>query len=349
MMRMNSGTNNSKYTFHDFDKIWRFFPINRPKKEGLKTLLFHNFPRFFKHWAIYQNWNNAQIFNNHKLYFWQSNSWQRRFFSDYTIPLKPAKVTNAILPAQTNLAVVVHAFYPEIFDEIIRRLEQAGINEITLYVTTPKQLFEVIRNRLSITPFKHIVIKVDNHGRDILPFLQILPEVIDNGHDLILKLHTKSSNHLHRKDHWRNDLFEKLIGGGKMHEILKIFNENPLIGLVGPVGNILPMRLYYGANGERVHRYSKMMGACDEQLSDLFFVAGSMFYARTAAVMPLLRLKLADEDFEVEAGQTDGTMAHVVERLFSVSALLSGFQLADTNYNPSAPQVTVSKNHRFTL
>lgn len=312
-------------------------------------MLFNSFPRFFKHWAIYQNWNNAQIFNNHKLYFLQSNSWQRRFSSNYTIPLKSVKVTNAILPAQTNLAVIIHAFYPEIFEEIIRKLELSGINEMTLYITAPEHLLGVIRNTLSNSPFKHSVIQVENHGRDILPFLQILPEVIDNGHELILKLHTKSSNHLHRKDHWRNDLFEKLIGKGKMAEMLKVFRENSSIGMVGPAGNILPMRLYYGANGERVHRYSKMMGARDEQLSDFNFVAGSMFYARTSAVMPLLKLKLTDEDFEGEAGQTDGTMAHVIERLFSVSNLLSGLQLADTNFDPSAPKVTVSKNHRFTL
>lgn len=346
---MKTKTNFSKYSFYNFDKIWKYFPINRPKKEGLKTLLFNSFPRFFKHWAIYQNWNNAQIFNNHRLPFWQINSWQRKFSSNYTIPIKSAEEINSVLPAQTNLAVIIHAFYPEIFEEIIRKLELSGINEMTLYVTTPKALLEVIRNTLSNSPFKHSVIQVDNHGRDILPFLQILPEVIDNGHDLILKLHTKSSNHLNRKDHWRNDLFEKLIGSGKMPEILKIFSENPFIGLVGPVGNILPMRLYYGANGERVHRYSKVMGTCDEQLSDLNFVAGSMFYARTAAVMPLLKLKLAEEDFEGEAGQTDGTMAHVVERLFSVSMILSGFQMADTNFNPSNPVLTISKNHRFTL
>jgi len=349
MTRMHHRKIISHYTFHNFDKIWRFFPINRPKKESLKSLLFSNFPYFFKHWAIYQNWNNARIFNNHKFYFWQSNSWQRKFSSNYTIPIKSEKERNSILPAQTNLAVVIHAFYPEIFDEIIRKLVLAGIHELTLYVTTPRHVFDLINNALRNSPFKHTIIQVENHGRDILPFLQILPEVIDNGHELILKLHTKSSNHLHRKDHWRNDLLEKLIGNGKMTEIIDVFRENSTIGMVGPFGNILPMRLYYGANGERVHRYGKILGATDNQLADLNFVAGSMFYTRTSAVIPLLNLKLADEDFEVEAGQTDGTMAHVVERLFSVSALLSGLQLADTRFNPSEPKVTVSKNHRFTL
>lgn len=339
----------SGYKYFDFQKFWKIFPIKRSFKEKMKNLLFSRFPFFFDDWAIYQNWKFAKVFFKNSLSIWQKPFWERFFSSEYKIDLRLKKNASLSTDSQTNLAVIIHAFYPEIFEEIIRKLEQTGINEMTLYVTTPKALLEVIRNTLSNSPFKHSVIQVDNHGRDILPFLQILPEVIDNGHDLILKLHTKSSNHLNRKDHWRNDLFEKLIGSGKMPEILKIFSENPFIGLVGPVGNILPMRLYYGANGERVHRYSKVMGTCDEQLSDLNFVAGSMFYARTAAVMPLLKLKLAEEDFEGEAGQTDGTMAHVVERLFSVSMILSGFQMADTNFNPSNPVLTISKNHRFTL
>ncbi len=74
-----------------------------------------------------------------------------------------------------------------------------------------------------------------------------------------------------------------------------------------------------------------------------------MKQSRTAEVMPLQKLKLTDEDYEGEEGRGYGTMAYVVERLFSVSALLRGLQLADTSFNHSEPKVTVSKNHRFRL
>lgn len=340
---------NSDFKYHDFQKFWKVFPVKRSIKEGIKNVLFNIFPFFFNDWAVYQNWKFAKVFFNKSLGFWHKKLWKRLLHSDYEAEIIPNHFPMRLPDHQNSLAILIHAFYPEIFDEIIRKLEQAGINEITLYVTTPKRLFEVINTSLSNSPFKHTVVHVENHGRDILPFLKILPLAVKNGHDIILKLHTKSSNHLNRKDHWRSDLFEKLIGGGRIQGILKVFRENPSIGMVGPAGNILPMRLYYGANGERVHRYSKMMGANDDQLSDLNFMAGSMFYARTDAMLPLLKLRLTDKEFEPEAGQTDGTMAHVVERLFSVSNLLSGLQLADTNFNPSEPKLTVSKNHRFTL
>ncbi len=44
-----------------------------------------------------------------------------------------------------------------------------------------------------------------------------------------------------------------------------------------------------------------------------------MFFARVDALKPLLSLGLTDDDFDIEAGQVDGTIAHAIERCFSVS------------------------------
>ena len=50
-----------------------------------------------------------------------------------------------------------------------------------------------------------------------------------------------------------------------------------------------------------------------------------MFWARTAALKPLLELKLTFEDFPEEDAQIDGTIAHAIERLYFFVAESTGF------------------------
>ena len=50
-----------------------------------------------------------------------------------------------------------------------------------------------------------------------------------------------------------------------------------------------------------------------------------MFWARSAALVPLLELDLTFEDFPAETGQTDGTLAHAIERLYLYSCERAGY------------------------
>ena len=77
------------------------------------------------------------------------------------------------------------------------------------------------------------------------------------------------------------------------------------------------------------------------------FVAGSMFYARVQALIPLLNLGLQSDDFEPELGQLDGTMAHSIERAFAISAYTAGLKLVDTAYCQNVKKVFITKNHKF--
>ncbi len=63
-----------------------------------------------------------------------------------------------------------------------------------------------------------------------------------------------------------------------------------------------------------------------------------MFYARTDALRPLLRLGLTDEDFEPESGQVDGTLAHVIERVIAYSALAAGFRVGEVANSAGGPE-----------
>jgi lipopolysaccharide biosynthesis protein len=50
-----------------------------------------------------------------------------------------------------------------------------------------------------------------------------------------------------------------------------------------------------------------------------------MFWARSAALRPLLNLALSFNDFPQETGQIDGTLAHAIERLYLLACERAGF------------------------
>jgi lipopolysaccharide biosynthesis protein len=333
----------------DFDKVWRILPFNRQIKENLKFLLFTAFPFFFYRFAVYQNWKNAQVYKDKNLSFWSLELWRRSFSKSFTVRIQTKKRIGKASSPNPRFAIAIHAFYPEIFHEILQMLEQSEYDKISLYVTAPADVLKTIEGMLNQSSFPFRIMEVENRGRDILPFLKILPQIFDDGNELLLKIHTKKSDHLNRKDLWRSDLFNKLIGNGAINNALTIFENNPSLGIIGPAKHILPMYYYYGANALSVINLSKLMGVETGSLNGLNFVAGSMFFATKEALLPILNLGLNDGDFEIENNQTDGTMAHAVERAFAAALFAAKLQLSDTDYNNSNPVVTVSKNHYFTI
>jgi lipopolysaccharide biosynthesis protein len=78
-----------------------------------------------------------------------------------------------------------------------------------------------------------------------------------------------------------------------------------------------------------------------------------MFTARTHALTPLLLFNFVEEDFEPEQGQLDGTLAHAIERMFSVCANRLEYQIRTQSGKVNgdyahAEKSTVDVTHRTT-
>ncbi|MBA4749956.1 MAG: glycoside hydrolase family 99-like domain-containing protein [Alphaproteobacteria bacterium] len=226
-----------------------------------------------------------------------------------------------------SLAIVIHAFYPDVLKEMLEDI--AGINKgKKLYITTPLEKEKTVEKILRASKLDYVLMPVNNKGRDVLPFLKIIPQVYNEGHQYILKLHTKKSLHLATGDDWRRDIMHKLTASHHVATVYRLFEENADIGIIGPEGHLVSMGTYWGSNAETVVQLSQRMGVSKETVSTLSFFAGNMFYFKRAALAPLLCLALEEEDFEEERGQLDGTLAHAIERLMSVSLVSAGMRLA---------------------
>ncbi len=223
----------------------------------------------------------------------------------------------APVPAGQAPCAVVHVWYVDVFPEILVALRASGL-EWRLVVTTGHDKREAVEACLRDAGMQADIRAFDNRGRDILPFLHVADDLIDSGQQVVLKLHTKRSTHRQDGDAWRAEMLESLLAPHRAAALLRAFDD-PDLGIVAPEGHIHPLGYFLSANEQAIEYLLRRTGVrWADHDPDLLFPAGSMFWIRLDTLRPLLDAHLSDEDFEEEAGQLDGTLAHAVERLFGL-------------------------------
>jgi len=244
----------------------------------------------------------------------------------------------ALVPDQRT-ALHLHIHYPDLTRELFRPI-MASQNRTDLFVTVSSEqgLREVIETaaKLSIS-IKDIAV-VPNRGRDVGPLLTLLGYRLVKDYDIIGHLHAKKSPHMFWKEEgidmgelWRSFCIENLLGGkhAMMDVILGQFARNSKLGIVFPCDpNIFD--LWRFKNRPLAIALLERMGIETELPKELFFPMGTMFWARTDAIAPLLQLDLDWSDYPPEPIPIDGTILHAIERLFPVVAQHRGFETAGT-------------------
>jgi lipopolysaccharide biosynthesis protein len=225
-----------------------------------------------------------------------------------------------------RVAVVAHAYYPDIIPEILA-CRAVLPYDAPLHLTVPQDKVEPARAQLGGVAGVTIH-PCANRGRDIAPFVMLLNAGVFDGFDAVLKLHTKRSPHLLDGEVRRKMLFLALCGERRATLKALAAFEKPQTGMVGWDACWREAPPYWMANRARVEEIARRMGASDSA-TRLGFFEGSMFWFRPAALAALRDLDLSLEDFEAEAGQVDGTLHHALERSFTIAGWARGFQVRD--------------------
>ncbi|HUB88330.1 MAG TPA: glycoside hydrolase family 99-like domain-containing protein [Dyella sp.] len=239
------------------------------------------------------------------------------------------KSAEALPTPPTRPCAIIHAWYLEVLEEMVLALRDSGIDWRIIF-TTPPTHEQALRNCLRHLGVPEEVYVFENRGRDMLPFLQVADQLLEEGVDVVLKLHTKRSTHRRDGDQWRRELIDKLASPHSAKRILTAFQSNPRLGLVAAEGHLQPLDYYWGANEANVRYLISRLGIAAPSLEVDRFIAGSMFWARLDALRPILDAHLGLWEFEDEAGQLDGTLAHAIERVVALSAKAAGYAIDDT-------------------
>jgi rhamnan synthesis protein F/methyltransferase family protein len=240
----------------------------------------------------------------------------RRIEDDHSLAL-PLRFPSRTRETAPRIAAVVHLFYEELAHEFRLYFEGVPLH-IDLFISTA-DAFRKSMVEAAFEGWTHgrmEVRVVANRGRNIAPMLVGFRDVYDR-YEYVLHLDSKRSNHPALAA-WRHFLLENLLGTGEtVASILDLFERNPRVGIVASQ-HFEPVRHWidWGGNFSVAQDLARRMGFTLDESKALDFPSGSMFWARSAALRPLLDLGLATEDFEEEAGQVDGTLAHAIEHLY---------------------------------
>lgn len=228
----------------------------------------------------------------------------------------PLHAHGRAVPTQARVAVCLHLFYPELWQDLRAQLD--SIPEAwDLYVSIPAfaatPLWQDIARDHPAVRF----MPVANRGRDVAPFLAWVRSGVLDGYDAVCKLHGKRSLHMEGGDAWRVALVSALLGStANVAAILARLRGDPGLAMLGPTHawRRLSEAAGWAKNRVRVGRLAQRLGLAPVA-DDASFFAGTMFWFKPAALRLLRDSDLTILDFPIEMGQTEGTLAHALERL----------------------------------
>lgn len=239
------------------------------------------------------------------------------------------------LDTQARVGVVLNCFYPDLLPELLDRLR---------LIPVP---FDVFVTNVSGTPvslpaelgaMRHgVVLECENHGRDILPMVELVNAGLLDPYDVVLKVHTKKSpwraGHAELSgsgEQWRSELLDALLPSADgVEDILASFGEDPHLGVVTAPGSIAGPQFWGGDKRIVTQLLRRIELAPDEDT--LSFPAGSMYWCRGFVLQGLRSLNLIPDDFDEEEGQIDGTTAHAVERIIGILTEEAGLRLSTSD------------------
>ncbi len=228
----------------------------------------------------------------------------------------------------TRILVILHLFYMPSWVEIREYLKNLSPYNYSLIVTCMEGFYE--EDTLSqVQQFKKDarIIRCENVGWDVLPFLNTLHSVDLADYDIVFKLQSKGTKRLEtflygqyfRTRGWFLNLFEGCIGPFTVHTtIASLMDERKRIGLVAARNLIVE---------DPVHKRHMVEQALTELglpvPNDYRFIAGTCFAIRAKLLESIQKLDIDAEKFK----STGFSFAHRMERIICFPPLWEGLRM----------------------
>ncbi len=236
---------------------------------------------------------------------------------------------------EPRIAVIMHMFYSDMMSELLGYIHRIPYR-YDLYVTTDtEQKKSEILSVMAGFPDQHIEIRLaeQNRGRDLAPlFITCKDILLSHDYDYICRLHSKKSpqDGYHIGQNFKEHMIDNLLyNRNYVANLLHLFDKEPQLGIIMPP----VIHTGYGTMGHgwSINREIALAWAKKLGIHTLFDAHtplapyGSMYWFRADALKKLAVYDWRIQDFDVEVGKVDGTLAHALERLIVYAAMEAGY------------------------
>ncbi len=232
----------------------------------------------------------------------------------------------------TRILVILHLFYMDSWNEICEYLKNLSPYNYSLVVTCMEGCYDD-DTLSSIKSFKPgtTILKCENVGWDVLPFLTVLHSINLSDYDVVFKLQSKGTkrdyiflyNQYFRKRSWFLNLFEGCVGAFTVHRAIRdLIDKNKNIGLVAARNLIVEDPIH------KQHMVGEALKELELPLPRPYrFVSGTCFAIRSGLLQRIKELDISPESFNTKRF----SFAHRMERIICFPPLWEGLQMTGPN------------------
>jgi len=227
-----------------------------------------------------------------------------------------------------KIAIAIHVYYLDMMPKILDYLSNISFEHTLFFSVTEenKKTLEALLSNANLLNTQIII--TQNKGYDIYPFIQILPELQQQGFDLVCKIHTKKGvanleNHVEgigKSNLWFKLLIEPLLGSKKtVQNIINAFESEPDLGLIGSASLFKSTQQLMHNNEVSITKALDTIDPDFDPAQDWGFIAGTMFWSRLSIYEPLINNKaltqLLIKNDDMKTGKV-ASFFHAFERVF---------------------------------
>lgn len=247
-----------------------------------------------------------------------------------------------------KIAIAAHIYYPELWPEIAAYLRNIS-HSYVLDITTTEALHYQVSAMVQADFPQARIHSMPNLGMDILPFLRLVSLWQQEGIHAVCKLHTKKGDNSLTAQQWRKHQLHMLLGQpGNIFTISQAFSSDPQLSLLGSSVLFLSGQKLMYDNTPALTAISQATTRQPLSAEDWGFFAGTMFWARPAALLSLAEHAIQQAQRFTAHYAKDGSYEDALERAFGLLAYQQNKRIgllypipATAQGQPSAPSLAL--------